>query len=106
MTDQEKYQIIGKVVSDHEKAKKHLVVLFAKGKDLGEGLHAVANVLMNNASGMFDGKAFQIKSRHGGRLIHTVVWPSEDEVRQLIEEIDTTRNDIASLEQQRKELGV
>ena len=105
MTDQEKYQIIGKVVSDHETAKKQLVVLLAKGKDIGDGINAVANVLWGKADCMFDGKAFQTTDRITKRS-NTVVWPTVDEVRQLIEAIDATRDDIASLESQRKDLGV
>ena len=105
MTDQEKYQIIGKVVSDHETAKKQLVVLLAKAKDIGNEINAVANVLRGNADCRFDGKAFQIKNRMTTRS-DTVVWPTVDEVRQLIEAIDATRDDIASLESQRKALGV
>ena len=105
MTDQEQYQIIGKVVSDHEKAKKRLAALLVKAKDLGEDLSAVGNVLRQNADCQVDGDAFQIKNRNSGKST-TVTWPTGDELRQLILDIDTTRTAIASLEAQRKELGV
>ena len=105
MTDQEQYQIIGKVVSDHENAKKRLAALLAKAKDLGQGLSAVTNVLRQNADCRLDGDALQIKNHNSG-LSMTVMWPTGDELRQLILDIDTTRTAIASLEAQRKELGV
>ena len=107
MTEQEQYLIIGKVVSDHEKAKKQLTVLLAEAKELGEGLTAVTNVLRQNADCRVDGDgdALQIKNRNSG-LSTTVTWPTGDELRQLILDIDTTRTAITSLEAQRKELGV
>lgn len=105
MTDQEQYQIIGKVVSDHEQAKKRLAALVAKAKTVGEELHAIANVLTQNADCTFDGETFVTKNRNNGQRT-TASLPSFGAVHELVMDIETTRATIADLEARRRDMGI
>lgn len=104
MSDDEKYQIIGKVVSDHEAAKKHLAALKAKGKSLAEFVHLVASALADEATWTV-GREFTIKRSIDGRVT-TADWPLREDIVALLTEIAETKVRIATLEQQRKDLGV
>ena len=122
MTDQEQYQIIGKVVSDHEKAKKHLVVLKAKGETLAEFLYRVGSALSGEAAWSMSGQSLTVKGsdsvQHFGIVHHgpddqhampgpvSGEWPTSEAVFELLQEIEDTKTQIKQLEQQRAELGV
>jgi hypothetical protein len=49
MSDEERRQIIGKTVSDHESAKRHLATLQANAKPMSEFLYLVGSALTEQA---------------------------------------------------------
>jgi hypothetical protein len=107
MSDDEKFKIIGKVVSDHEAAKKRLEALQVKGKMVGEFLHLVANTLTGNA------KIYELRGERGIKIAPFNMsrggegdWPTFDELSALLREICSTKQQIEELGSQRKELGV
>ena len=82
MSDQEQYEIIGKVVSDHAKAKKHLAALKAKGKTLAEFLHRVGSALSGEAAWSMSGQSLTVKGfdsvQHFGIVHHGPDDPRPD----------------------------
>lgn len=106
MTDDEKYRIIGRVVSDHEDSKKHLAALETKANTLGDFIQQVAIVLAGKSKlTIAPTGEILVKSSdasRGGRG----VWPTLDEIRTLLDEIAATRTEIEQLARQRRELGV
>jgi hypothetical protein len=106
MTDVEQYQIIGKLVSDLGDTKKRLAMLQTKADTLSHGLHGMADALTENAKARFDGPVIHLESKRLGGRADTVHWPTVDELRELLIEIDDTKHRLASLEKQRVDLGV
>jgi hypothetical protein len=105
MSDDEQDQIIGRVVREHEKAKKLLAALKVKAAALATVITGVANVLSEHADWSHTGDRFHIKNRHNGQETDGR-WPTWDEICRLLDEIESTRGDIETLAQRRKELGV
>jgi hypothetical protein len=105
MSDDEKYQIIGKVVSDHEEAKKHLAALFAKVDRLKAFLNGVGHALDGRASLSVAGDKITVRIANMSDN-HTEVWPSWGDLAALMQEIKDTNQRIETLETQRKGLGV
>lgn len=109
MTDEERYRIIGQVVSNHEEAKKILAALLAKAKSLSTMVADVAKALdqVSDFSRPEGGDAFIVRERHGGSRKYAVrAWPSFDQISDLFAEIASTHTEIATLERQRRELGI
>lgn len=108
MSDEERYQIIGKVVADHEDAKKLLAALQAKAAAMGEFLHDAASVLQGNATWEWNPTQVQIKLTHAGKRTSYGhgAWPTLADAKQLTEEMDATKARIEALQGRRKELGV
>ena len=107
MSDDEKFQIIGKVVHDHEARKRQLAALDVKAKTLAEFINTVANILTGTAKVYRFEVAQEIvvgpyNQARGG----SGIWPTYDGLSALMHDIETTRAEIADLERQRKELGV
>ena len=108
MSDDERYQIIGKVVSDHEAAKKHLAALQAKAANTAELFHAIANVLTGNADSIAaspDTDEFGVKNRHSGAKSNGR-YPAWQDVARLVADIAETKKQIGELEARRKDLGI
>ena len=106
MTDVEQYQIIGKLVSDLGETKKYLAMLQTKAETLSHGLHGMADALTENAKARFDGPVVHLESRRMGGHAETIHWPTADELRELLSEMDIAKRRLASLEKQRVDLGV
>lgn len=105
MSDEERFQIIGKVVSEHEAAKKELALLQSKGKASGDTLRAVANALADKVDAWsIEGDRFLTRSGH-----ETTQGPlplSWDDIVRLLSAIRETKTRIAELDAERKRLGV
>jgi hypothetical protein len=106
MSDEERYQIIGKTVSDHESAKRHLATLQAKAKPMSEFLYLVGSALTEQATWSVDGNGFTVKRFNSGGGPVTAHWPTAENVSALLQEIADTKAHIAELDRQRKAFGV
>jgi hypothetical protein len=105
MSDDERFQIIGKVVSDHEAAKKHLATLKVKAKALSEFLYIVGSALAGEATWSVAGTTFTVKRFNAGGPV-TGEWPTAGSLAALLQEITDTHSQITLLEKQRKDLGI
>lgn len=91
MSEDEKYRVVGKVVLDLKSARHHLSCLKSKAKQMASTITPVVNILNGHAHP----KTF---NPHG--------WPTDAEVENIITEMVETAEEIASLAEQAKELGV
>lgn len=106
MTDNERFQIVGRVVSEHEAAKRHLAVLKAKGKTTAEFLAAMGRALSDEGAWRVETTGFTVQRCGGSGGPVSGEWPTVDAVTALLQEIADTKARIVSLDAQRKELGV
>jgi len=118
MTEQEQYEIIGKVVSEHEQVKRDLAAARAKASSLGELLSAFGSALRywnsmgrpasESTARRYAGYQVEdgtIKATYDHRT-HAGAWPSIDELEGLINEIKSLEQAETALQHRRKELGV
>lgn len=107
MTDTELDQIVGRVVREHEAAKKHLAALKAQGEQIAEFICRMAATLADSDTRWrATARGFTIWRPVTAAVGITGEWPSVDVVTQLLQDLDATKARLADLAAQRKDLGV
>lgn len=107
MTDEERFTIIGRVVSEHEEAKRHLGALHARAENWSRLFYAIATAMSPSAApgGSWTATDTHFSGSQGSAPVSGAV-PSWADVRQLLDEIEATKTRIEQLAQRRKDLGV
>ena len=91
MSEDEKHRVVGKVVLDLKAARHHLSCLKSKAKQMAATITPVVNVLNGHA--------------HPNTL-NPDSWPTDAEVENILTGIVETAEEVASLAERAKELGI
>ena len=105
MSDEDRYRMIGKLVCDHEQAKKDLAALRAKASNLATLLHGVCAALVGGTEWQASGSSFSYKLSSGGAASSGTL-PTPGEIVDLLKAVTAAESSVKELEQERKELGV
>ena len=100
MTDKEKIEIIGQIVFDHKKASDHLACLHAKRKQLCDRARSIMNIVEGFEKGTLTSNVFTTSDHE------QILWPESSDVCELFYAIGAAKQKLASLEEERKKLGV
>jgi hypothetical protein len=85
VSEEQQNEIIGRTLKEYQGARKKLAALHAQAEYIGEYLSIAALALKKNHS-LYAGE-------HSGGLVDLAQWPTVDEIKQLVEDINATQGE-------------
>jgi hypothetical protein len=106
MSDEERQRLVGKLVLDHEQAKRHLAALQEQARAYAKTLGAIVAALSGHATYAIAGDVFTVKTTDSRTSIATERMPSPSDVAALLTELRRADQELKEFDARRREFGI